>query len=413
MNSNILTALDIGTSKVFGISGITNANGLEIIGAEVHNLPEDIVKKGRIADIEEASNSIFAVLKSLNEKIGEKIEWVTIGMGGGHLKGTIHAKRMEIEPQGREIGESDVESLKREIRSAVIAANGSGRRVLYTVPQEYNIDDLNVARRTPVGMHGNSLEMKVHAITVETNPLQDIRTCIKSSGAQIEKIYPHSWAAAEATLTEEEKRVGCLLIDIGKGTTDMVLFSDGKTILTDSIKVGGGNVDIDISKVLHTPVAVAEELKKKHGWCNYPGLVQEKNRVLSENMEIFDLSGKMSRKVTVEEVSKIVYDRMHEIFVDFVKYRIEKPALLHTAGAGVIISGGGARLKGMAKLAESVFDMPARIALPKNLFNLDESFLQPEFSSGIGLLLLASKQERRNEKSTLWQKAKNVWEKWF
>ncbi len=413
MNGNILTALDIGTSKVFGISGIRSANGLEIVGAEVQNLPEDIVKKGRIADIEEASNCIFEVLKSLGGKIGEKVEWVTIGMGGGHLKGTIHTRRTEIEPQGREIGEADVESLKREIRSAVIAANGPGRKVLYTIPQEYKIDDLNVTRKPPVGMHGNSLEMKVHAITVETNPWQDIKNCIKSSAAQIENIYPHSWAVAEATLTEEEKRVGCLLIDIGKGTTDIALFADGNTILTDSIKVGGGNVDIDLAKGLHTPVAFAEELKKKHGWCDYPSLVQEKDRVLSETVEIFDLSGKMSRRVAVEEISKIVYERMREIFEDFVKHRIEKPAVLYTAGAGIIISGGGARLNGITKLAETVFEMPARIAIPRNLFNLDESFLQPEFSSGIGLLLLASKQERRDEKNNLWQKAKKVWEKWF
>lgn len=413
MNGDIITALDIGTSKVFGISGIISANGLEVVGAEVQNLPEDIVKKGRIADIEEASNCIFEVLKALKDKSGEKVEWVTIGIGGGHLKGTLYTKKTGIEPPGREIGETDIQSLKREIKSAVIAANGAGRKVLYTLPQEYKIDDLNMTKKEPVGMHGNNMEIKVHVITVDTNPLQDIRNCVKSSGAQIENIYPHSWAAAEATLTEEEKRVGCLLIDIGKGTTDIALFSEGSVILTDSIKVGGGNVDIDLAKGLHTPVAFAEELKKKHGWCNYPHLAQEKDRILSETVEIFNLSGKLSRKVTVEEISKIVYERMREIFEDFVKYRIEKPALLYTAGAGVIISGGGARLKGITKLAETVFEMPARTAVPKNLFNLDESFLQPEFTSGIGLLLLASKQERRDEKNNLWQKIKKLSGRWF
>lgn len=413
MNGDIITALDIGTSKVFGISGIVSANGLEVVGTEVHNLPEDIVKKGRIADIEEASNCIFEVLKSLKEKTGEKIEWVTIGIGGGHLKGMLHSKKTEIEPPGREIGTTDIESLKREIKSSAIAANGPGRKVLYTDPQEYKIDDLNVTRKEPVGMHGNNLEIKVHVVTVDTNPLQDIRNCVKNSGAQIEKIYPYSWAAAEATITEEERRVGCILIDIGKGTTDIALFSEGSIILTDSIKVGGGNVDVDLAKGLHTPVAFAEELKKKYGWCNYPHMIQEKDRTLSDTVEIFNLSGKLSRKVTVEEVSKIVYERMHEIFEDFVKYRISKPSLLHTAGAGVIITGGGARIKGVTKLAESVFEMPARIAIPGNIVNLDESFLQPEFTSGIGLLLLASKQERRDEKNNVLQKVKKLVEKWF
>lgn len=413
MNGDIITALDIGTSKIFGLSGVMGTNGLDILGAEVYNLPEDIVKKGRIVDIEEASNCIFEVLKSLKEKAGQKVEWVTIGMGGAHLKGTLYARRTEIEPPGREISEVDVHSLRREIKSAVIAANGQGRKVLYTIPQEYKIDDLNVVKKVPIGMHGNSLEVKVHAVTVETNPWQDITNCLKNCGVQVENIYPHSWSSAEATLTEEERGVGCLFIDIGKGTTDIALFSEGNIILTDSIKIGAGNIDVDIAKGLHTPVAFAEELKKKYGWCNYPELVQEKNPILSETVEIFDLSGKMSRRVAVEEISKIVYERMQELFEDFIKHATEKASVFYSVGAGVVISGGGARLKGLTRLAESVFETPARIAVPKNLFNLDESFLAPEFSSGIGLLLLASRQERGGEKNNLWQKMKKIWEKWF
>jgi cell division protein FtsA len=413
MNSEIITALDIGTSKIFGISGIIRDNGIEVIGAEIQNLPEDVVKKGRIADIEVASNYIFEILKSLKEKVGEKIDWVNIGIGGGHLRGTLHTKNMKIEPPGREIGDIDINYLKREIKSAVAAANGTGKKVLYIVPQEYKIDDLNMVKKEPVGMHGNTLEMKVHVITVDTNPLQDIKNCVKEAGAEIENVYPHSWADAEATLSEEEKKVGCLLIDIGKGTTDITLFSEGTVIMTDSIKIGGGNVDMDLSKGLHTPVAFAEEIKKKHGWCNYPDLADERDRRLTETVDIFNLSGKLSGKVSIEKISKIVYERMREIFEDFVKHRIEKPALLHTIGAGVVISGGGAKLKGITNLAEDIFEMPVRTATPKNLFNLDESFLQPEFASGIGLLILASKQERRDASKDIWQKIKKLLKKWF
>jgi cell division protein FtsA len=413
MNEKIITALDIGTSKIFGISGILRENGIEVIGAEVQNLPEDIVKKGRIADIEIASNHIFEILKSLKEKVGEKIDWVTIGIGGGHLKGTLYNKKMEIEPQGREIGNPDINYLKKEIKSSVIAANGPGKKVLYTVPQEYKIDDLNITKKEPVGMHGNTLEMKVHVITVDANPLQDIKNCVEEAGAQMESIYPHSWAVAEATLTEEEKNLGCLLIDIGKGTTDISLFSEGNIILTDSIKVGGGNLDIDLAKGLHTPVAFAEELKKNKGWCNYPHLSKEKDKILTEMVEIFNPSKKLSRKVTVEEISKIIYERMREIFEDFVKYRTEKLALLHTAGGGVVISGGVAKLKGIINLAEDIFKVPVRTAIPKNLFNLDESFLQPEFASGIGLLILASKQERGDGTKNIWQMIRKLLNRFF
>jgi len=413
LNEEIFTAIDIGTGKIFGISGILKETGIEVIGTEVQNLAEDVVKKGQIADSEEVSNCIYTILQSLKRNVGERIEWVTIGIGGGHLKGSLCAKRIDIEPQGREIGEGDIQILKREIKNTVVAANGGGRRVLYTVPQEYRIDDLTGIKKEPTGMHGNSLEMKVHVITVDINQLQNVKDCIKNAGAQVENIYPHSWAVAESVLTEEEKKVGCLLMDIGKGTTDIAFYSEGSIILTDSIRIGGGNIDVDLAKCLHTPVAFAEEIKKKHGWCNYPGLAQRKERVLSDTVDIFNLSGKLSRTITVEEISKIVYERMQETFEDYVKRRIEKPSLLHTTGAGVIVSGGSAKLKGIAELAETVFELPARTGAPRNIFNMDESFQQPEFASGIGLLMLASKQERTREKKDLMEKAKKWLGKWF
>ncbi|MBN1445668.1 MAG: cell division protein FtsA [Candidatus Omnitrophica bacterium] len=413
LNEEIITAIDIGTGKIFGLSGIMKDTGLEVIATDVQTLPEDIIKKGQIADSEEVSNSIFSTLQSLKKNVGERIEWVTIGIGGGHLKGSLISKRISIEPQGREIGETDFQMLKREIKNAVIAANGTGRKVLYSVPQEYRIDDLSGIKKEPVGMHGNTLEMKVHIITVDINQLHNITDCVKNAGAQIENVYPHSWAAAEAVLTEEEKKVGCLLIDIGKGTTDIVFFSEGSIIMTDSIRVGSGNVDVDLAKGLHTPVAFAEEIKKKHGWCNYPKMISEKEKTLSDTVEIFNLSGKLSRTVRVEEISRIVYERMREIFEDFVKHRVEKPALLHTTGAGVIITGGGAKLKGITDLAESVFELPARASSAKSMFNMDESFQQTEFTTGIGLLMLASKQERKREKPDIIEKAKKLLGKWF
>ncbi len=413
LNEEIITAIDIGTGKIFGLSGIMKDSGLEVIATDVRILPEDIVKKGQVADSEEVSNSIFETLQSLKKYVGERIEWVTIGIGGGHLKGSLFSKKITIEPQGREIGDTDFQMLKREIKNAVIAANGMGRKVLYSVPQEYRIDDLNGIKKEPAGMHGNTLEMKVHIITVDINQLQNISDCVKNAGAQIENTYPHSWAAAEAALTDEEKKVGCLLIDIGKGTTDIAFFSGGSVIMTDSIRVGSGNVDIDLAKGLHTPVAFAEEIKKKYGWCNYPKLISEKEKILSDNVEIFNLSGKLSRTVKVEEISHIVYERMREIFEDFVKHRIEKPALMHTTGAGVIITGGGAKMNGITDLAESVFELPARVASPKSMFNMDESFQQTEFTTGIGLLMLASKQERKKEKPDIIEKAKKLLGKWF
>lgn len=416
-NEEIITALDIGTGKIFGISCLVRDTGIEVLATNIMNFSEneDIVRKGRIADIEEVSTCIFDVLKALENESGEWPALVNIGLGGGHVKGILFPRSIDIEPKGREINNTDVQLLKKEIKTAISAAHGQGRQVLCSIPQDYIIDNVNLVKN-PSGMHGNLLEIKVHVITADINPVQDIRNCIKKAGSQLESIYPHSWAAAASTLSDEEKKLGCLLVDIGKGTTDIAFFSDNSILLTDSIKLGGENIDRDISKVLHTPVSYAGELKEKHAFANYPHLMKEKNPVLDEAVEIFDLSGKLSTKVTRGKISHIVHARTMEILEDFVRRKVEKTFLLHSCGAGIIISGGGARLKGINHLASEVFGLPARTGIPRGLLNLDKSFQSPEFASALGTVILASKQDRKKGKTGFLQKFKGIAsipQKWF
>ncbi|MCD6408323.1 cell division protein FtsA [bacterium] len=416
MNENLITALDIGSSKIFGITGLVreteNEKDIEVLGTEVAEVSDKIIKRGRIVDIEEATNLIFDVIQSLKEQTGERIEWITIGVGGAFLQGKNYSKKIEIVPPGREIGEPDIQTLEREIRNSIIAGNDTGRKVLYVVPQEYIIDEQNVIKKKPIGMHGNTLEMKVHVITVEVNPLQDILNCIKNAGVQVEKIYPHSWAVAESVLSEEEKKLGCIVVDIGKGTTDFELISDEKILLTHSIKIGSWYIDYDLSIGLHTPLSFAEEIKKKYGWCNYNSLKKEKSEELTRIIEIFNPAGQLTKKVKLEEISKIVYERAREILEDFIKPKVMKTALLNSVAAGVVLSGGGARLKGLEKLCEEIFELPARTGTPCKLFNLDRNFQKPEFSCGIGLLMLASKHQKKKEYN-FFQKVKNWIKKWF
>jgi len=414
MNENIITALDIGTSKIFGLSALVKDTGIEIIGTDIQNLSEDVIKKGRVVDIEETTNMIFSVIKNLQAKIGENIDWVTIGIGGGHLKGENYTRSIPVEPSGREINENDIEILRREINSTIIAEKGPAKKILYTVSQQYKVDNLNITKKEPVGMHGNALEISVHCITVDANPLQDIKNCIKNAGAQIEAIYPHSWAAAEAVLTEDEKKIGCLLIDIGKGTTDICFFTDGIIAVTESIKIGGGLIDSDISKLLHTPLTYAEEIKKTYGYACYPSLAKEANsNILSQTVEILSTSGKLSKNVTVGQISSIVYDRLNELFSKYIK-----PIIMHTgeasiAGANVVITGGGAKIKDITTLSEEIFGLPSRIGIPKNLPGLEITYHQPEFSTGIGLVMLASQQVRKHKKKDPLQKVKKIFERFF
>lgn len=412
MGQKILSALDIGTGKIFGICGVCQGENIEVVAADSRPLAEDIVKKGRIVDIEAVSDIVFEVLTELGEQAGERLEWLTTSVGGGHLKGEVFSKSMDIEPSGRAITETDIIILEKEIKSSVANDNFSSRKLLHSLAQEYVVDSLNTTKRAPVGMHGNTLEMRVHIVTVDTNPFHDLVNVIKEAGVHVASIYPHSWAAAEAVLTQEEKKLGCTLIDMGRGTTDIVFLSNNITHLTNSFKFGGDNIDKDISYVLHTPIAYSEELKQKYGRCDLQSLKRDNNRILAEQVEVFNPAGKPGRMASVEKISSIVCERAKEILIDQIKRSVAKNSLLYTSGGGIIISGGCARLKGIVELCEEVFDLPARVGYPKNLLNLDKSFQNPEYSVGVGLLMLASKLESEEEKSTLWGKVRKLLDKW-
>jgi len=412
MNENLITGIDIGTNKIFGITGYLSDTGIEVIGTHIEDLSGKLMVKGRIADIEGVTNALFEVFESLSKQVQERIKYVTIGVGGGFVKGNIYSKKTEITPMGREINESDIQFLKKEIKNAIMAGKESGRKVLTILPQSYIIDEQNVITKLPVGMHGNVLETRVLAISVEINPLQDIIHCIESAGGEVENIFPHSWASGEAVLTEEEKEMGCLLIDIGKGTTDISIYYGNTIIETKSFRIGSWHIDNDLSTLLHTPIDLAEELKKNYGYCNYKKLKESKAPQLLKEVEIFSPSGKISGKVTVEKISEIVCARVTEILYEFIKPVVIKSSLSSPIGAGVVITGGGAKLKGIVELASDIFKLPVRIGTPLKFYNLDKNFQQPEYSTGLGLLTLASKKIKKRQ-LTFYEKLKELVKKWF
>ncbi len=413
MNEEIITAVDIGSSKIFALSGILRETGLEVVGAEVLYPSEEVVKNGRVVDIEGLSNYLYEAFESLKRQTGSRIEWVLLGIGGGHIKGRLLQKMIKIEPNGRRLDDSDLQNLEREIRTDAVGENESGRKLLHLLSQEYIVDGQSITKKTPIGLHGNTLEAKVHLLTGSVNPIQDLVQCVRNAGAEVEKIFPHAWAVAEATLNEEERKLGSLVIDFGKGTTDVALYIDNMLVLTESFWLGGGNIDTDISLLLHTPLNFAEDLKKNYGWCNYESLLEEKNPSLYEQVEIFTPTGKLTKQATVEKISKIVYERVREILEDFIKLTIQKNSYLPALGGGIVIAGGSSRLKGLVKFAEEIFGQPARIGMPKKILGLDKNLLKPAFSAGIGLLLLAGQKETRPKNLPWWKKIREKASNWI
>ncbi|MCM8804461.1 MAG: cell division protein FtsA [Candidatus Omnitrophica bacterium] len=408
----VITAIDLGTTKFFGLTGVVKKSdispdvepNIEIKGVEIIQTEENWIKGGRIGNIEGVVSGLIDILDSLRKQSREKIEWINVGVGGGHIKGKIYSKKIEIVPKGRQINKGDIQILEREMKNIIMPELEGNRDIIFIIPQEYIIDDNYGVpiENLPIGMHGDTLEMRAHILTGEINPIKDIYKCADMAGVNVEpNIFPYSWAVAEAVLNEEEKKMGCILIDIGKSTTDFVFYSEGKIILTESLQIGSYLIDSDISLIFHTSLDLAEELKKKYTRCDYKDLLEARREEVRK-VEIYNPSGKLIRKVGIDEISNVVYLRMKEIF-ELIWQLIQKKAMktgkIPIKISEVVISGGGAKLEGIEKLAEEIFQLPARIGIPQKIFNLDKNYQKPEFAAGIGLLLIASKLVKEEDKN--------------
>ncbi|MCM8769976.1 MAG: cell division protein FtsA [Candidatus Omnitrophica bacterium] len=404
MNEQIITALDIGSKKIFAISGLLTDSDIQTIGAEVLYPSTDVVKQGRIVAVDDFTNEILELFERMHQITEEKITWVVIGVSGPHVYGQPYQETLKIEPSGREITEEDIQEIERRVRAQALGEDQASRLILHVLPQEYIIDYQGRTRKAPLGLHAHTLESRVHIITAAANPVQDIMHCLKKIGIEVEYIYPNAWAAAEAVVTDEEKRQGTLVIDLGHGTTNLAIYKDNCLVTTFSLPVGGIHIDNDLCALLHVPGDYAEEIKRNHGYCNYENLVAERNQILSEEIEAFTVSGRLTRKITVGDVSRIVTDRVQDILENFVLPKVERTRLLPRLSAGVVITGGGARLKGILKLCEQVFRLPVRIGVPRRINGLDRNLATPAFSVGIGLLLLAAQASHTSTPSSWWER---------
>jgi len=403
MNEYIITVVDIGSSKIVAMSGAVKDNGITIIGTESITPAEEIIRKGKVIDMENLSNYLFEAFESLKEKTGSRVEWVNLGVGGGHMRGRLFQKQIPIEPGGRAIEESDIQNLDREIRMAVAEMTQQGTKVLARIHQEYIVDGRSTTKKKPIGMHGDSLRAKCHILTGAVNPLQDLIKCVKNAGPAVERIFPHSWASAEAVTTEEARKMGVLVLDCGKGTTDICCYYDDVLMMTDSFPVGGGTIDNDLSVLLNTPIGNAENLKKAHGWCSYEPPAHEQPERASERIDVFTPAGKLGKQTTAEEISRIVSERIRDLYERILapavmKASLEDKPLLKIMGGGIVLTGGTAYLKDLPKFTEEFFRHPVRIGTPKKIPGMEMQFLKPEYAAAVGLLLLSEKEERKRER---------------
>jgi cell division protein FtsA len=379
--NSIVVGLDIGTSKVCAVVGEMTERGIEIIGIGSH--PSQGLRKGVVINIEATVNSLTKAIEEAGLMAGCEIHTVFTSISGGNIKGFNSHGIVAV--KNKEVAQRDLE---RVIDAAKAVAIPIDREVLHVLPQDYIIDDQDGIKE-PLGMSGVRLEAKVHIVTGAVTSAQNIIKCCNRSGLNVAEIILAPLAAAETVLTEEERDLGVLLIDMGGGTTDFVLLRDGTVKHTAIIGIGGNHITNDIAAGLRTPFSDAERLKQLYG-CAAARMVTEDERV-----QIPNIAGKGAGTVSRQILCEIIEPRLDEIF-ELVQKEIAKSGYENSLASGVVVTGGAMLLPGAIEMAERTFGLPVRLGVPAHVVGLLNVINNPVYAVAVGLVLHGMKRRERN-----------------
>jgi cell division protein FtsA len=409
-SDELIVGLDIGTTKVCVVIGHYNESGqLEITG--VGTTPSRGLRRGVVINIETTVRSITNAVEAAEMMSGREVHAVYTGIAGGHIEGINSRGVVAVTGKGREITREDVDRVVDAAKAIVIPMD---REVLHVIPQEFIVDEQR-GIKNPIGMVGVRLEAEVHIITGAVTSAQNIVKCVNRAGFKVNDIALEPLASSKAVLSQDEKELGVLLIDLGGGTTDVLVHLEGAPYHTEVLSVGGDQVTNDISIMLKTPLEAAEKIKKEAGCC-YAALVQAE-----EEVRVPGVGGRAPRSIRRLELAEIIQPRMAEI-LGMIREQIERKGYLGLLGGGVVLAGGGSLLAGTSELASEIFNLPARIGYPLRLGGLVEEYYSPIYSTGVGLVLYgAGKKETgyvdtsssENTFSSVWDRMRNWFKEFF
>ncbi|MBN2051580.1 MAG: cell division protein FtsA [Spirochaetales bacterium] len=374
-SDSILVGLDIGTTKVCAVVGEVNERGsVEILG--VGATPSRGIRRGVVINIEATMKAVLEAVEAAEMMSGRDIHNVITGIAGAQIEGINSRGVVAVTGRGREITREDIDRVIEAARAIVIPMD---REVLHVIPQEYIVDDQG-GIKNPLDMIGIRLEAEVHIITGSVTAAQNLLKCVNRAGFRVEDIVLQSLASSMAVLSEDEKELGVLLIDLGGGTTDVLVHLDGAPYHTSVVAIGGEQVTSDLSIMLKTPMESAERIKKEAGCC-YEPLVDDEEKII-----VPGVGGWPAAEIPRLETTRIIQPRMTEIF-QLVRDQLSKKGYLPRLGGGVVLTGGGALLKGAVDLAQEVFGLPARLGMPTDLGGLVKEYKNPSYSTAAGLVL--------------------------
>jgi len=400
-DKNLIVGLDIGTSKVAAIVGeITPDGTIDVIGIGTN--ASRGLKKGVVVNLESTVHSIQRAVEEAELMAGCQINSVFVGIAGSHISslnsnGVVGIKESEVIP-------SDIERVIDAARAVVIPAD---QKILHIMPQEFIIDGQEGIKE-PVGMAGIRLEAKVHIVTGAVSAAQNIIKCVRRCGLEVDDIILEQLASSSSVLTDDEKELGVCLVDIGGGTTDIAVFCDGFIRHTAVIPIAGDQVTNDIAVALRTPTQFADEIKLKYA-CALTQLVQE-----DEMIDVPSIGDRPTRKISRGNLAEIIEPRYEELMM-LVQAELRRSGYEDIVAAGIVLTGGSAKVEGLVELAEEVFHMPVRLGYPQYVSGLSEVVRNPIYATSVGLLLFGQQNsvtsggEMKNGVEAMWEKMKS----WF
>jgi cell division protein FtsA len=380
--NRIIVGLDIGTSKVVALVAEVDADGqIEIIGMGSH--PSRGMKKGVVVNIESTVQSVQRAIEEAELMAGCQIESVYVGIAGSHVR-SLNSHGIVAIKDG-EVIEADLERVLDAAQAVAIPAD---QKILHILPQEYVIDNQEGIRE-PLGMSGVRLEAKVHLVTCAVNAAQNIEKCIKRCGLSVDEVILEQVASSYSVLTDDERELGVCMVDIGGGTSDIAIFTEGSIRYTGVIPIAGDQVTNDIAMALRTPTQYAEEIKIKYA-CALTQLASA-----DETIKVPSVGDRPPRDLSRQSLAEVVEPRYDELFT-LVQAELRRSGFEDLIPAGIVLTGGTSKMEGVVELAEEIFHMPVRIGAPSRVKGLTDIVRNPIYSTAVGLLEYGAVHSRQS-----------------
>ncbi|MFQ3197534.1 MAG: cell division protein FtsA [Paraglaciecola sp.] len=397
----LIVGLDIGTSMVKAVVGeLLDNGGISVIGVGSH--PAKGMDKGGVNDLNLVVQSVQRAMSEMELMADCRVSSVYMSISGRHVQCQNESGMVPI--NNKEVTQEDVDNVIHAARSVPIAAE---RRLLHVLPQEFTID-VQEKIKNPIGMSGVRMEAQAHIITCADDMAKNLLKCVERCDLTTDQLIFSSLASSYAVLTDDEKELGVCVVDIGGGTMDIVIYTDGAIRHTAVIPVAGNQITSDIAKIFRTPISHAEDIKISHA-CALKDMVS-----MEENIEVHSVGGRPSRAMSRHTLAEVIEPRYQELF-ELVQAEIRRSGFEEQIAAGIVLTGGTAKMEGAVEFAEEIFQMPVRVGHPLEMKGLSEYVEDPTFATVIGLLQygkehLSAKNAAKNKASDgVWERIKS----WF